>query len=106
MKLTAFLIMFAVTVSSLASCARVGAQFDLTHVPDVEAGVHAQDQITAWFGRPNEVRQISNPASGAVERWIYVYAQSAAGLSTESHSFVVDFDAEGVVCDHAYFKVE
>lgn len=93
-------------VAGLAcSCASAGQKFDTTHVNDIQKKVHDKTQITAWFGPPNSTAPIQGSAAGCVERWTYVYAHSTAGVSTKSESLVVDFDAAGKVCDHAYVKM-
>ena len=96
--------LIVVVVLSLVSCASVGRQFDTTHVSDIQNGVQTKQEIRAWFGQPNQTQKVSNPSTGAVERWLYTYAHSTAGISTTSHSLVVDFDESGKVCDNAYSK--
>lgn len=87
-----------------AGCASSGQQFDTTHVSDIQTGVQDQAQILAWFGQPLKQQTVTGSAKGCIKRMIWVYAHSVAGGSTTAHSLVVDFNAAGKVCDHAYVK--
>ena len=70
---------------------------------DVQKGVQSKEQIRGWFGQPGQVQPLSEHPAGCTERWIYVHAFSSyGGTRTTSKSLVVDFDADGGVCDHAY----
>ena len=91
----------------MLSCATVGKEFDTTHANDVQSGVHDKQQMRAWFGEPHQVTApLREHPAGCVERWQWTHAHSVAGGSTESESLVVDFDAQGKVCDHAFSKVK
>jgi outer membrane protein assembly factor BamE (lipoprotein component of BamABCDE complex) len=90
--------------SSLAACATVGRQFDTTHVHDVRGG-QAKPQITSWFGEPNQRTTFSGNDKGCVERWQYTYAKGSAGGSAHAQVLLVDFNAQGLVCDTAYSEV-
>jgi hypothetical protein len=91
----------------LFGCATVGKEFDTTHANEVQTAVHDKQQMRAWFGEPHQVTSpLPNHPAGCVERWQWTYAHSVAGGSTESQSLVVDFDAAGKVCDHAFATVQ
>lgn len=91
----------------VAACATVGRKFDTTHVNDIVKGQHDKQQITQWFGSPNQTTSplTGNPA-GCVERWQWTYAHSVAGGRTVSEVLIVDFDAAGKVCDNAFSTVD
>jgi outer membrane protein assembly factor BamE (lipoprotein component of BamABCDE complex) len=93
--------MVAVVVVALA-CAGAGKRFDTTHVPDIRKGQQDRDQIRGWFGDPYQKTPLQGHPAGCVERWTYTHAFSKAGISTTSETLIVDFDAAGKVCDHAY----
>jgi hypothetical protein len=84
-----------------------GRAFDSTHVNDIQKGTHDKAQIQAWFGQPFKVMAPlpRNPA-GCVERWLFVQtdvtAVGATVTSYQSKTLVVDLDAAGKVCDHAF----
>lgn len=95
----------AVLCLGLLACAGAGRQFDRTHVTDIRKGVQDEDQIRAWFGSPVRVEALSGHPAGCAKRWTYVHAFSSyGGAKTSSKSLVVDFDADGLVCDHAYVE--
>jgi len=87
------------------SCAGGGRKWDTTHAGDVQTGVQDKAQIRAWFGEPYQTTPIAQHPSGCTERWTYTHAWSNwGGAQTTSETLVVDFDANGIVCDHAYLK--
>lgn len=87
----------------LVACAGAGRRFDTTHVTDVRKGVQDRATIREWFGEPLRVETLSAHPAGCTERWTYAHAFSSyGGAKTTSESLVVDFDANGLVCDHAY----
>ncbi len=62
-------------------------------------------QIQGWFGEPFRVETLSGHPAGCTERWTYTYAYSdRGGARTQAKTLVVDFDAGGSVCDHAFVK--
>jgi hypothetical protein len=88
-------------------CATVGKKFDTTHVNDIQKGAHDKQQVTAWFGEPNQITSpLQAHPAGCVERWQWTYAHSVAGGSTVSEVLIVDFDAAGKVCDNAFSQVK
>jgi hypothetical protein len=90
----------------VAACATVGKKFDTTHVNDIVNGRQDKQQIQAWFGSPSQVvSPLSRHPAGCTERWQWTYAHAVAGGRTTSESLVVDFNAAGKVCDHAYSKM-
>ena len=94
-----------VLVVALAACAGSGRKWDTTHANDVQKGVQDKAQIQAWFGQPNQVAPTPGHPAGCTERWTYTYAWSTwGGAQTTVDTLVVDFDSNGVVCDHAYVK--
>ncbi|MBK8256820.1 MAG: hypothetical protein IPK82_29630 [Polyangiaceae bacterium] len=94
-------------VAALFGCATVGKKFDTTHVNDIQKGSHDKQQMTAWFGEPNQVtKPLSNHPQGCVERWQWTYAHAVAGGSTTSEVLIVDFDAAGKVCDNAFSQLK
>ena len=99
-----FLFITASVVAVLA-CAGAGRKWDTTHASEVQRGVHDKARIQAWFGAPYQMAPIAEHPMGCTERWTYTYAWSKwAGTQTTVDTLVVDFDANGVVCDHAYLK--
>lgn len=101
-------LLIAVTIVALIACATSGKQFDRTHVNDIKKGVQTKDQIRTWFGEPYQVtKPLTGHPAGCVERWTFVHAYSShGGLRTESSALIVDFDSNGVVCDHAYSETK
>jgi hypothetical protein len=93
-----------VSFIAFAACATVGKKFDTTHVHDVQKGVQSKAEIQAWFGPAGTTSMIAKSDLGCTERWMWQYAHSVAGGSTTSEALVVDFDAQGKVCDSAYSK--
>ena len=91
-----------VAVLGLAACGSAGRQWDTTHANDVQKGVHTQQDIQAWFGVPYTTVPVNGSPIGCVQRWTYLYSFSVAGGQTVTDTLVVDFDAEGKVCDNAY----
>lgn len=88
------------------ACASAGKSIDKTHMDEITNGVQSKAQIRQWFGEPYTVKTgLTGHPSGCVERWTYEYAKAQGfGNVTYSEILVVDFDAEGKVCDHAYSK--
>lgn len=90
---------------ALAACASSGRDFDATHATDVQKGVQDKAQIQAWFGTPSQTQSLSGHPAGCSERWTYVHARSTyGGMETHTKTLVVDFDSDGVVCDHAFVQ--
>ena len=104
-KRTTVISVMLIVAVLFAGCASSGKQFNATHANDIQNGVQDKATILEWFGQPvNKVALAGNPL-GCVERWTYTYAHAVGyGTVTEAHSLVVDFDANGKVCDHAYVK--
>jgi outer membrane protein assembly factor BamE (lipoprotein component of BamABCDE complex) len=100
--------LFAGAALSLAlalGCASAGRDFDTTHATDVQKGVQNKDQIRTWFGEPYQAQAITGHPAGCTERWTYTYAYSdRGGMRTQTKTLVVDFDASGTVCDHAFIR--
>jgi len=73
---------------------------------DIEDGVQSKQQIRRWFGEPHRVKLgLQGHLKGCVERWAFEYAKDPGfDSSTHPELLVVDFDAEGIVCDHAFTK--
>jgi hypothetical protein len=95
----------ATAVLLLAGCASSGRQFDTAHVNEIQNGKQDKATIAAWFGEPGQKLPVSGSPAGCTERWLWTYAHAVGfGKVTEAHSLVVDFDAKGLVCDHAYTK--
>ena len=93
--------------AALSGCASSGRQFDATHVNEVQTGVQDKATVLAWFGEPSQTSAVTGHPGGCIERWIWTYAHAVGfGQVTESHTLVVDFDSKGIVCDHAYTKLE
>jgi outer membrane protein assembly factor BamE (lipoprotein component of BamABCDE complex) len=90
----------------LAACASAGKPIDKTHMDEIANGVQTKAQIRQWFGEPYTVKTgLAGHPDGCVERWTYEYAKARGfGKVTYSEVLVVDFDAAGKVCDHAYSK--
>jgi outer membrane protein assembly factor BamE (lipoprotein component of BamABCDE complex) len=87
------------------ACAGAGREFDTTHVTEVQKGAQDKAQIKAWFGEPFQATAISGHPAGCTERWTYTHAWSNwGGTQTTAKSLIVDFDANGVVCDHAFVQ--
>ena len=94
---------FLLAAVALAACASAGQMIDRTHLNDVKNGV-TKTQIESWFGKPYTVKTglVGHP-TGGVERWTYEYAEARGrGRVTYSEILVVDFNAKGKVCDHAF----
>ncbi|HEB89002.1 MAG TPA: outer membrane protein assembly factor BamE [Deltaproteobacteria bacterium] len=87
-------------------CASAGRDFDTTHAADIEKGVQDKAQIRSWFGEPYQVAMpLSGHPLGCMERWTYTYAYSdRGGARTKAKTLIIDFDANGKVCDHAFVK--
>lgn len=84
-------------------CASAGSRIDRTHVDDIANGAQSKSQIRAWFGEPYSVlKPLQGHPSGCTERWRYEYAEAQGfGNVTYQEVLIVDFDAQGKVCDHA-----
>ncbi len=92
-------------IVSLVGCAGAGREFDTSHANDVQKGVHDKAQIRAWFGGPYQSTSLSGHPAGCTERWTYTHAWANwGGAQTTARTLVVDFDSEGVVCDHAFVE--
>jgi outer membrane protein assembly factor BamE (lipoprotein component of BamABCDE complex) len=93
-------------IITIAACATAGQKIDRTHIGEIKNGVQNKDQIRAWFGEPYTIKtNLEGHPSGCVERWTYEYAKAKGfGTVTYSEILIVDFDAEGKVCDHAFSK--
>ncbi len=105
-KIATSITLFAVGVL-LFGCASSGRQFNTTHVNDIQVNVQDKQTIMDWFGEPMQKTTLTNNPKGCVERWTYTYAKAVGfGTVTESHALVVDFDANGKVCDQAYSKLK
>jgi outer membrane protein assembly factor BamE (lipoprotein component of BamABCDE complex) len=97
------LVLVSAALVALLACAGAGRKWDTTHANDVTKGVQDKAQIRAWFGEPYQSTPLTRHPLGCSERWTYTYAWSNwGGAQTRSDTLVVDFDANGVVCDHAY----
>jgi outer membrane protein assembly factor BamE (lipoprotein component of BamABCDE complex) len=99
---------FALTLGltvTISGCATVGRTFDTTHTAEVQKG-QDQSQNRAWFGQPWVVQPITVHPMGCTARWNYAYAHSTAGIHTTTDVLIVDFDASGKICDHAYQRLE
>lgn len=104
-KKTIIVCIVLIVVCVFAGCASSGRQFDTTHVYDIKQGIQDKATILTWFGEPVSKVSLTGSPMGCVERWTYVYAHAVGfGKVTESHSLVVDFNADGKVCDSAYFR--
>ena len=93
-------------VLTVSACASSGNKIDTTHINDVQNGVQNKDRIRAWFGEPSSTTTgLQGQPNKCVERWVYSYARAVGfGKVTCSEALVVDFNARGMVCDHAYTK--
>jgi outer membrane protein assembly factor BamE (lipoprotein component of BamABCDE complex) len=99
------LLLTALLASTIISCASAGTKLDRTHLGDIEEGVQSKQQIREWFGEPYRVvRGLQGHLKGCVDRWFFEYAKARgrAGTVTYQETLVVDFDTEGIVCDHAF----
>lgn len=91
----------------LAACASSGRQFDANRVNQIQKGVQDKQTISSWFGEPLSTAPLNGSSIGCTERWTYTFAHAVGfGTVTEAHALVVDFDANGKVCDHAYSKLQ
>ena len=98
-------VVLVVAFVSLAGCAGAGRQFVITHAHEVQKGVHDKAQIQAWFGPPYRSNIVTQHPAGCTERWTYTHAWSNwGGARTTTETLIVDFDSEGVVCDHAFVQ--
>lgn len=90
----------------LTACANAGRRVDRMHLDDIQNGTQTRDQIEAWFGEPYSVRTgLQQHPSGCVERWTCEYAEAQGfGTVTYQEMLIVDFDAAGKVCDHAFSR--
>ena len=84
-----------------------GRPFDTRHVNDIQKGTHEKAQMQSWFGPPFKTASpLQGHPSGCVERWVWVQSQATATgttvTSVRMQMLVVDFDAAGKVCDHAF----
>ena len=100
------LLLTALLASTIVSCASAGRKLDRTHLGEIEEGVQSKQQIREWFGEPYTiVPGLQGHLKGCVDRWIFEYAKARGfGTVTYQEKLVVDFDAEGIVCDHAFAK--
>ncbi|MBU0482755.1 MAG: hypothetical protein KKG47_16805 [Proteobacteria bacterium] len=91
---------------TVAACATAGTRIDRTHIDQVSNGVQDKAQIRAWFGEPYTIKtDLTGHPGGCVERWTFEYAKAQGfGKVTYSEILIVDFDAAGKVCDHAFSK--
>lgn len=98
---SSFLILTLAVLS--IGCASAGTRIDRTHVDDIANGAQSKSQIRAWFGEPYSVlKPLQGHPGGCTERWRYEYAEAQGfGNVTYQEVLIVDFDAEGKVCDHA-----
>jgi outer membrane protein assembly factor BamE (lipoprotein component of BamABCDE complex) len=104
-KTGALLLISLLTAIGLA-CASAGTKLDRTHLDDIKEGAQSKQQIRQWFGEPYTVQPgLQGHPKGCVERWTYEYAKARGfGTVTYQEILVVDFDARGTVCDHAFSK--
>jgi len=89
-------------VAMLTGCATVGRDFDTTHANEIKTAQHDKAQMAAWFGEPRFTTRFDKNPKGCVERWQWSYGAAAVGSSTKAKALIVDFDADGKVCDHAF----
>jgi len=107
LKHIVILVFLALSLALVAGCASSGRQFDASRTSEIQNGVQDKQAITSWFGEPLSVTPLGENSRGGVERWTYAYAHAVGfGSVTESYALVVDFDADGKVCDHAYSKLQ
>lgn len=94
-----------VACAALVACAGSGAgrSFSTRHVDDLRRGAQDKNRVQAWFGQPVRIEKLHAHPAGCTERWTYVHAVSSHAR-TRSESLVVDFDANELVCDHAYVE--
>ena len=90
----------------LISCASAGSKIDPTHIDDVQNGRQSKSEIRTWFGEPYSMTTgLQAHPSGCVERWTFEFAKARGfGTVTYQEMLVIDFDDEGMVCDHAFSK--
>lgn len=88
----------------LTACATAGSRIERTHLNDIKDGIQTKARIRSWFGEPYTVKtDLNRHPKSCTERWTYEYAEAKGfGTVTYSEILVVDFDAAGVVCDHAF----
>ena len=98
------LLLALLLASAVLSCASAENKIDRTHLDDVKEGVQTKQQIRAWFGEPYTVKTgLQGHIKGCVERWTFEYAKARGfGTVTYQEILVIDFDAQGTVCDHAF----
>jgi len=107
MARTATALLLLITALVLAgACASAGRRIDRTHLDDIAVGEQGKSEIRAWFGEPYAMQtNLQGHPSGCTERWRYEYAEAQGfGNVTYQEILVVDFDAAGRVCDHAFSK--
>jgi len=98
-------ILCTMVFATVLACAGAGRKWDTTHANEVQKGVQDKAQIQTWFGPPYTVTPLTEHSMGCTERWIYTYAWANwGGAQTTADAMIVDFDAAGVVCDHAYTR--
>lgn len=102
-------LVLAVSISMLLlplACASAGRKVDRTHLDDIQKGAQTKAEIRGWFGEPFTVQPgLAQHPSGCTERWTYEYAKARGfGTVTYQEILVIDFDADGRVCDHAFSK--
>jgi hypothetical protein len=97
-------LLFVGAAVAVAACASAGVRIERTHLGDIETGSQSQAQIREWFGEPySQTVGLTGHPSGCVERWTYEFAKAQGfGKVTYSETLVIDFDAKGMVCDHAF----
>lgn len=68
----------------------------------IVTGQHNKQDVTSLFGNATSVTQMpAGAANGCVESWLYSRTYQV-GSNMVSDALVVAFDANGVVCDHAF----
>ncbi|OGU56049.1 MAG: hypothetical protein A2V66_14915 [Ignavibacteria bacterium RBG_13_36_8] len=91
-------------IITIVGCATAGNKIDRTHIDEIRNGVQNKEQIRGWFGEPYTITtNLQGHPSGCTERWTFEYSKAQGfGTVTYTEILVVDFDAEGKVCDHAF----
>ena len=91
-----------IVLLALAGCASAGRDFDTTHANEIRTAEHDKAQISSWFGEPRAITTFEKNAKGCVERWLWSYGAASVGSAARAKALIVDFDADGRVCDHAF----
>ncbi len=86
---------------ALAGCITAGEVFETKHVPDIEKGKTARDDILQWFGNPDRY----GVDDGEIT-WSYIYLKISLFSQPIAKDLTVRFDKNWVVSSYSFTTSE